>query len=281
MDADPLIPGKHCTKCGEHKPLSAFYPAAKGPQGRQCQCKACYAEKYREKTAPARVLKEAEKANRIATAAKVCPRCMETKGRSLFGRDSRRPDGQRVYCKACNCAVNTASRAMNIETAKASEQRWRDANKEAISVRGKRWRKENPERAYEMAMAWRAANPERQKEIERRSSKRRSKLLNYRLRKSISEGIRLALRGRKSAKTFELLGMTFEQFKVHLARQFLPGMTWDNYGKWHIDHIVPLSAFRIESAQDEAFKAAWSPANLRPLWAQDNLRKHAKLTHLL
>lgn len=66
---------------------------------------------------------------------------------------------------------------------------------------------------------------------------------------------------------------------MHLERQFLPGMTWENHGRfgWHIDHIIPLSAFNFETPDHIDFKRAWALSNLQPLWWQDNLKKRAKI----
>ena len=52
-------------------------------------------------------------------------------------------------------------------------------------------------------------------------------------------------------------------------------MSWENYGKWHIDHIIPCNIFdlTIPSQQEECFN--WK--NLQPLWAADNLRKGSKI----
>src|SRR3546814_9626669 len=66
-----------------------------------------------------------------------------------------------------------------------------------------------------------------------------------------------------------------------LERQFLPGMSWDNRGEWHIDHIRPLCAFEFTSPDDPQFREAWALTNLRPLWARDNLRKGGRLDLLL
>ena len=54
-------------------------------------------------------------------------------------------------------------------------------------------------------------------------------------------------------------------------------MTWDNYGEWHIDHIIPISYFDYSSYDDETFKICWDLNNLQPLWAKDNLIKSNKL----
>ena len=52
-------------------------------------------------------------------------------------------------------------------------------------------------------------------------------------------------------------------------------MTWDNYGKWHIDHIVPLSYFDL--LKEVQVKTACQYTNLQPLWAQENLSKGSRL----
>jgi hypothetical protein len=56
-------------------------------------------------------------------------------------------------------------------------------------------------------------------------------------------------------------------------------MTWKNYGKWHIDHIRPISSFKITGIDCEDFKKCWSLSNLQPLWAFDNLSKGTKLIY--
>jgi hypothetical protein len=88
--------------------------------------------------------------------------------------------------------------------------------------------------------------------------------------------MRTALRGvRKQAPLFLMLGYTRDDLVAHLERQFLKGMSWDNYGEWHIDHIIPLSSFTIEDWGDSQFVKAWALPNLRPLWAYENHKKGA------
>jgi len=81
----------------------------------------------------------------------------------------------------------------------------------------------------------------------------------------------------KAEPTFELLGYSVEQLKQHLESQFTEGMTWDNYGEWHIDHIIPRAKLKYETTDDENFKKCWSLDNLQPLWALDNQRKSDKI----
>lgn len=90
------------------------------------------------------------------------------------------------------------------------------------------------------------------------------------------------LRGLKAGRSWQaLVGYTLEDLMAHLERQFAAGMCWANIGQWHVDHIVPKSAFVYEQAEDAAFREAWALTNLRPLWAKDNLSKGPKRLLLL
>lgn len=74
--------------------------------------------------------------------------------------------------------------------------------------------------------------------------------------------------GYKSAPTMELLGCTLDELKVHLASQFTEGMSWNNYGLWHIDHIRPCASFDL--TQPDQQRVCFHYTNLQPLWAKDN-----------
>jgi len=102
------------------------------------------------------------------------------------------------------------------------------------------------------------------------------------LKRRMSSAVRYSLRGGgKESKWLTLVGYTVEELKDHLERQFLRGMGWGNMPKWHIDHIIPLSSFSFQSESDPEFKAAWALTNLRPVWAEVNVRKQARREHLL
>lgn len=78
-------------------------------------------------------------------------------------------------------------------------------------------------------------------------------------------------------KVWERLGYTREEYQRHMENQFKPGMSWDNYGEWETDHIIPKSAFYYESTDDAQFKQCWALSNLRPLWREDNQVKGRKI----
>jgi hypothetical protein len=83
---------------------------------------------------------------------------------------------------------------------------------------------------------------------------------------------------KKTQRTEELLGCTIEECKIYLESLFKEGMSWDNYGYrgWHIDHIVPCSAFDLTNIEEQ--KKCFHYTNLQPLWAKDNLSKGNKFT---
>jgi len=52
-------------------------------------------------------------------------------------------------------------------------------------------------------------------------------------------------------------------------------MTWDNYGKWHVDHIFPVS--KADLTNEEELKKVCNYGNLQPLWAKENMSKGSKI----
>ena len=86
-----------------------------------------------------------------------------------------------------------------------------------------------------------------------------------------------SLKSIKARRHWEtLVGYTVDDLKKHLESLFRDGMSWENRGKWHIDHIVPRFRFHYEKPEDPEFKVCWGLNNLQPLWGADNLSKGAK-----
>jgi len=52
------------------------------------------------------------------------------------------------------------------------------------------------------------------------------------------------------------------------------GMTWENYGEWHVDHKLPLSSFTFKDMNDPEFKRCWALENLQPMWGSENISKY-------
>ena len=83
----------------------------------------------------------------------------------------------------------------------------------------------------------------------------------------------------KSKKFIELLGCSSEELITQLERDFLQGMSWENYGlgngRWHVDHIIPLDYFVKNFDMNDLYiqKIAFHFSNLQPLWQEENLSK--------
>jgi hypothetical protein len=96
---------------------------------------------------------------------------------------------------------------------------------------------------------------------------------------AISCAVRRMAKGQKNyTKWQELVGWGFEDFKKRIGKLLKPGMTWENHGSvWHIDHIIPISAFNIISIECIDFKRCWKLKNLQPLFVKENISKLNKL----
>jgi len=101
---------------------------------------------------------------------------------------------------------------------------------------------------------------------------------NFRMKHYLGTRIRKVLTGiiKKSKLTQELVGCTIEQLWVHLEKSFKKGMTKENYGLWHVDHIIPCASFDLTDLNQQA--KCFHYTNLQPLWAYENLSKGAKIT---
>lgn len=127
-------------------------------------------------------------------------------------------------------------------------------NKEVLSKKNKEWKEKNPERNKELKKIWYEKNKHKRAE---QIKKRKEQDPLFKLKTAISARIRSGIKSTgfcKKFKTKEILGCTYEEFKLYIESQFEPWMTWENYGKyngelnhgWDLDHIVPLATAKTE-----------------------------------
>lgn len=143
---------------------------------------------------------------------------------------------------------------------------WKQGKEAELKAYSQQWNKDNREHVNKY-----------KRDYER---KRRAEDPKYRLGIRTRTAVWQMLKERnvnKSNKTFILLGYSIEELMQHLERLFTEGMTWDNYGEWHVDHKLPMNSFKFESTDDIGFKECWKLSNLQPLWGPDNLSKGTKL----
>ena len=100
--------------------------------------------------------------------------------------------------------------------------------------------------------------------------------VKFRLTEILRSRLYLALHGKdKALSTMFLIGCEIDYLMYYIQERFKFGMSWDNYGDWHIDHKLPCASFDL-SKKSEQLKC-FNFKNLQPLWAIDNLRKGSRI----
>lgn len=182
-------------------------------------------------------------------------------------------------CPVCNKEFEAKRKDATYCSNKCCEKLYWFNNSEKKKELNKKWYAKNSEKMKELQKKWRNNNPEKIKKINNKyQNKRRQNDINYKigcyLRTRVSTAVRIQ-GTKKSSTTKELLGCSIELFKQHLEKQFTQGMSWENYGKWHIDHIIPCASFDLTNPEEQ--KKCFNWTNLQPLWAEDNLKKGKKI----
>lgn len=151
-----------------------------------------------------------------------------------------------------------------------------------------KWAEDNRNRSRQKAHEYYWANREEilaasrvQKQKNAEYARRRCRTdPTYRLLKNLRCRLHCALKRKglpKTNRTFDLVGCSIAVLREHLERQFREGMTWENYGRWHVDHRRPCASFNL--ADPEQLRACFHFSNLQPLWAQENHIKSSKVIH--
>jgi len=189
---------------------------------------------------------------------KICIKCKIEKEDINFHKDIRMKNGLRSDCKDCvkiYCIKNK-------EIRKKNNIKFREINKDYIIKYRKEHYQINKERILKQTKLY--TNNKLKTDSLFKLSVYIRNLIGYSIRKKEYT---------KNLKSHKILGCSIEEFKEHLEKQFTEGMNWENAGKWHLDHIYPVSL-----ATDEKHLIQLNHyTNFQPLWAIDNIRKSNKI----
>ena len=235
---------KTCTKCGQEKPLSEFYKNKNSKDGLRTQCKSCVSEYYKNKS------------DHYKNLAKI--------------RREQQDKGEKAR-------YDHEYYENNKDKLKQYQKDYNKKNKEKVSNRYKEYYEKNKEKIQRYSKEYQENNRDLLvKKSSEYQKKRRKEDPVFAMKQAVRARVNIAFRAKgytKRSQTYEMLGCTFEELKAHLEKQFTDGMTWDNRGDWHIDHIIPLASATNELELIELCNYK----NLQPLWAEENLTKGAKV----
>jgi len=193
---------------------------------------------------------------------KVCSKCKKDKYLSDYEVNKDRKHGYRSDCKECR---------------REYRRKYRQKNKDIISENYKEYIKKVKENGGPLNNRVAASEEEKR----RKRTEYQLKYVNerkksdpfFKLKISIRKLIYLTFKGHvKKSRTEEIVGIDFNKFKEFIESKFQEGMSWDNYGKWHLDHVIPISSANSE----EQIYELNHYTNFQPLWAEDNLKKSNK-----
>ena len=216
---------------------------------------------------------------------KVCKKCELEKNINEFNK---------LWCKSCTKEYNKNYYKNNQSYFKKKRDEWdienRDYkneyslknyhnNKEFYSNKSKEYREKNRERLNENKKSWDKSRPIEEKRRYRNeySKKKKKEDMIYNLKCHMRSYISLILKNKgfnKNSRTSEILGCSFDEFKLYLESKFEDWMTWENKGLyngelnygWDIDHIIPSSTAKNEN--DIYHLSHYS--NLQPLCSKTN-----------
>lgn len=189
---------------------------------------------------------------------KKCTKCNKIKLLIQFHISKIFKDNHNNWCKNCIKKYRRNYYIINKQKIKIKNKLYRTLNRNKIRIHKKITREKinKQERIY-----WK---------------KRRKSDINYKLKTNLRKRVWQALCGKgKSKSTIKLLGCSIIKFKNHLKSKFTEGMSWQNYGKWHIDHIIPCVSFDLRKESEQ--KKCFNYKNLQPLWAKDNRIKYTSI----
>jgi hypothetical protein len=163
----------------------------------------------------------------------------------------------------------------------ASDKRTYKKHKEKRLNYHKKWCENKREYLNQYHKEWREKNIDKHRENKRNYEKtRKANDPLYKLIANFRTAIYTVLKENNMNKYghyFEILKYSPDELSNHLETKFTDGMTWENYGEWHVDHIKPISSFNFNEVGDEEFLKCWSLDNLQPMWGEENIRKSNKV----
>lgn len=241
---------------------------------------------------------------------KICTRCNINKQITDFYNDNNSKDGLTSQCKGCRKEYTKSNKKQiqeykkkyNLKNKekikkirkkywlkhkkekKEYDKNYYEQHKPSVLKKVKKYRESHRQELNEKQKKYNFSHKKEKcnydknytqshkKERNRKQKDRRKIDLNFRLSSNLRARITDAInKHRKNLTTMGLIGCEIEYLMYYLQCKFVKGMNWDNYGKWHIDHIKPCALFNLSKPSEQL--KCFNYTNLQPLWAEDNYKK--------
>lgn len=205
---------------------------------------------------------------------KTCSKCCIEKELCYFVKDKRRESGVRSLCLECENKRVKSCYEKDKKSKIEKQKKYTEKNINKVKDYQKEYRLKNKEKLSSYIKKYRNEN---RSDLNQKETLRKKKDILYKLKHIVRNRLYQYLKSKnkkKKNKTFEIVGCSVEELKIHIENLFVDGMSWNKMGKEiHIDHIIPLSSAKTEK---DLFQLCHYK-NLQPLWAEENLKKSNKV----
>lgn len=206
----------------------------------------------------------------------VCNKCNLPKPLEEFTKCKPCSKGVRGTCKSCTRNYMIKYEESNSSTISEYHKEYKLANSEKNKKYLKKYNKKpevkKKKRDYYNDNIEYYRNLEKTEERKKYRKEHNKNSIYCKWRSILSSSLK-RLGKSKEDKTIDLLGYSALDLYYHMIPLFTKGMSWENHGAWHIDHIKPVSSFN-KNTHPSIVNAL---SNLQPLWAVDNHKKHNNL----
>lgn len=212
----------------------------------------------------------------------LCKQCRNLVRKSNYNNDKQKQrEKQRLYYKNKGFLTRGRYRKNNKDKFKSYMTQYLEKNKTKISGQKKINNEKNKSHYSEQHKLWLRTN---HNHVLKHANDRYKNDIEYRLKHCMRMRIKTAVNkikiGSISKQLLIFIGCSLTDLKIHLEKQFQPGMSWGNYGikndQWSIDHIKPCSLF--DHTNIEEIKKCHNFTNLRPMWHSDNVKKSNRIS---
>jgi hypothetical protein len=253
---------KICKTCDVEKELKLFSKSSNAKDGFKSQCKSCVSLKSKERSST-KEFKENQK-NYYNS---IPPEVKKERSRKYYENNKEKvSESNKIYReenKEKLSKLNKIYQEENKDSLREKKKLYRSIEENKQSM--KKWRKNNTDKikGYRESYSKSEACKEHRKNWYKSIKKRKPYVLAWR---SVLSNTLKRFGKEKEGETIKLLGYSAIELKEHLEILFVDGMSWENHGEWHIDHIKMVCEFDKETPMC----VVNALDNLRPLWMEDN-----------